>query len=80
MVAYLEAFREHAEAVRCNREDLVAAALLSQFDPIVLRKFQGYRDRTRDIALRMLNRQGAASTTISEALLDLQRWKSHNQR
>jgi hypothetical protein len=79
VVAYLEAYREHADAVRQDPDDPVAAAMLSQFDPVVLRKFQGYRDRTRDIAMRMLNRQGAASTTISEALMDLQRWKSHGQ-
>ena len=79
VVAYLEAYQEHAEGVRRDREDPVSSAMLSQFDPVVVRKFQGYRDRTRDIAMRMLNRQGAASTRISEALMDLQRWKSHGQ-
>ena len=79
VVAYLEAYREHVDGVRHDPEDPVSAAMLSQFDPIVVRKFQGYRDRTRDIAMRMLNCQGAASTRISEALMDLQRWKSHGQ-
>lgn len=79
VVGYLDAYREHVEGVRHDPQDAVAAAMLSQFDPVVVRKFQGHRDRTRDVAMRMLNWQGAASTRISEALMDLQRWKSHGQ-
>ena len=79
VVAYLDAYKEHAESVRRDPSDPVAQAMLSHFDPVIIRKFQGFRDRARDIAMRMLNRQGAASTRISEALMDLQRWKSHNQ-
>lgn len=79
VVAYLDAYREHAESVRKDPSDPVAQAMLSHFDPVIVRKFQGFRDRARDIAMRMLNRQGAASTWISEALMDLERWKSHNQ-
>ena len=79
VVAYLDAYREHAESVRKDPSDPVAQAMLSHFDPVIVRKFQGFRDRARDIAMRMLNRRGAASTRISEALMDLERWKSHNQ-
>lgn len=80
VVAYLEAFREYSDKVRADPEDRVAQAMLSHFDPVVVRKFQGYRDRTRDIAMRMLNRRGAPSTSITEALMDLRRWKSHGQK
>jgi len=79
VVAYLEAFQERSAAVTRDRNDPVAQVLLSHFDPVIVQKFQLYRDRTRDIAMRMLNRQGAASTTISESLMDLRKWKSHNQ-
>jgi hypothetical protein len=79
VVAYLEAFQERSAAVAKDRNDPVAQVLLSHFDPVIVQKFQLYRDRTRDIAMRMLNRQGAASTTISESLMDLRKWKSHNQ-
>ena len=79
VVASIEAHREHMAAVRKDPNDQAALTMLSKFDPIIVRKFQGYRDRTRDIAMRMLDRQGAAATTISEALLDLSKWKSHGQ-
>src|ERR1700685_1252695 len=79
VIAYLEAYEEHSGVVRRAPDDRAAAMMLTQFDPVMVRKFQGYRDRTRDIAMRMLNRQGAASTLISEALMDLSRWKSHGQ-
>ena len=79
VVAYVQTFDFYSEAVRKNPEDPVAAAMLSQFDPIVVRKFQGYRDRARDIAMKMLNRTGGESTRASSALMDIDRWKSHNQ-
>ena len=63
-----------------NRDDAVAAAMLSQFDPIVVLKFQGYRDRTQDIAMRMLNRWGANSTSISSDLMNIEMWKSQGQK
>jgi hypothetical protein len=79
VVAYLEAFREHSEAFGKNPTDPVVQAMFQRFDPVMVRKFQLYVQRTRDIAMRMLNRQGAASTRISESLLDVRQWKSHNQ-
>jgi hypothetical protein len=80
VIAYLDAYREHSEAVRRDPNDPVAVVMLAQFDPVVVRKFQGYRDRTRDIAMRMLDRQGAASSKITEAFMDLSKWKSHGQK
>jgi ATP-dependent protease ClpP protease subunit len=79
VVAYLEAFREHSETFAKSPTNPVAQAMFQRFDPVIVRKFQLYVERTRDIAERMLNRWGAASTTISHSLLDVRQWKSHNQ-
>ncbi len=79
VVAYLQAYEEHSTAVNLNPDDRRSAAMLNQFDPVIVRKFQGQRDRATDIAMNMLNRLGANSSAITESLLDLQRWKSHGQ-
>jgi Serine dehydrogenase proteinase len=79
VVGYLQAYEEHSRAVLANPENRAATAMLARFDPMVIRKFQGQRDRATDIAMRMLNRQGLNSSAITEALLDLSRWKSHGQ-
>jgi len=79
VVAYLEAFREHSEAFAAKPTDPVAQAMFHRFDPVIVRKFQLYVDRTREIAMRMLNRTGMASTLISQSLMDVRQWKSHNQ-
>jgi hypothetical protein len=79
VIAYLEAYETHFQAVRRDSGDQASQLMLKQFDPVVVRKFAGQRDRTRDIALKLLNRIGAPSTTISESLMNLSLWKSHGQ-
>jgi hypothetical protein len=79
VIAYLEAYETHFQAVRNDPGDQASQLMLQQFDPVVVRKLRGQRDRTRDIALKLLNRVGAASTTISENLMNLSLWKSHGQ-
>jgi len=79
VVGYLQAYEEHSQSLTANPADRTAATMLARFDPMVIRKFQGQRDRATDIAMRMLNRQGLNSSAITEALLDLGRWKSHGQ-
>ncbi len=79
VIAYLEAFQHYFDAVGADPADQASQLMLQQFDPVVVRKLQGQRDRTRDIALKLLNRVGAPSTTISESLMNLSLWKSHGQ-
>jgi Serine dehydrogenase proteinase len=79
VIAYLEAYDAHFNAVRSDPGDQASQIMLQQFDPVVVRKLRGQRDRTRDIALKLLNRVGAPSTTISENLMNLSLWKSHGQ-
>lgn len=79
VIAYLEVYETHFNAVKADPGDQASQIMLQQFDPVVVRKLRGQRDRTRDIALKLLNRVGAPSTTITENLMDLSRWKSHGQ-
>ncbi len=79
VIAYLQAYETHFQAVQRDPGDQASRLMLQQFDPVVVRKFAGQRDRTRDIALKLLNRIGAPSTTISENLMNLSLWKSHGQ-
>lgn len=79
VIAYLEAFQFYFDAVARDPADRASQLMLQQFDPVVVRKLRGQRDRTRDIALKLLNRLGAPSTTITENLMSLSRWKSHGQ-
>jgi hypothetical protein len=55
-MSYLEAYEEHAEALRKNPKDQVALLMLDRFDPKVVRKFQGIRDRVRTFAEDLLKR------------------------
>jgi hypothetical protein len=79
IISYLAAFEEHAAAHRRNPTDPVALLMLDRFDPRMVRKFQGLRDRVRTFAEDRLKRHGAPSSTISEALLDSTIWKTHGQ-
>ncbi len=79
VMAYLEAYEQHAEALRNNPKDQVALLMLDRFDPKVVRKFQGIRDRVRTFAEDLLKRRGAPASRISQELMSPARWKTHGQ-
>lgn len=86
--SYLEAFREHSEALREDPTDPVAMLMLKKMDPTKFKHFETVMRRARTIAEDLL-KQGMfralpAGSTISytstaAALLDPTRWPSHGQ-
>jgi ClpP class serine protease len=79
VVAYLEAYDEHAAALRADYKDPIALLMLDSFDAKVVRKFQGIRDRVRTFAEDLLKRQGLPASAISAELLSPRLWKTHGQ-
>jgi ATP-dependent protease ClpP protease subunit len=79
IMAYLGAFEEHSAAHRRNPTDPVALLMMDRFDPRLVRKFEGIRDRVRTFAEDRLKRHGAPASSISQELLDSTRWRTHNQ-
>lgn len=79
VVAYLEAYDQHAGALSKNPKDPLALLMLDRFDPKVVWKFQGIRDRVRTFAEDLLKRRGAPASTIAIELMSSARWKTHGQ-
>lgn len=79
VTAYLEAYQEHVAALRKDPKDPVALLMLDGFDPKVVRKFQGIRDRVRSFAEDLLKRRGAPASGIVAELMSAARWKTHGQ-
>jgi hypothetical protein len=79
VLCYLDAFKDHSEALRKNPEDPVASLMLSKLDPTTLRNFEAIRDRARNFAEDQLKRKGRNFSEIASALLDTTRWPSHGQ-
>lgn len=79
VLSYLDAFRQHSEALRSTPEDPVARLMLSKLDPTTVRHFEAIRDRTRNFAESQLKRKGRNFSQIAGALMDLRRWPSHGQ-
>ena len=79
VTAYLEAYYEHVQALRKDPKDPVALLMLDGFDPKVVRKFQGIRDRVRSFAEDLLKRRGAPASSIVQDLMSAARWKTHGQ-
>ena len=76
---YLDAYAEHARALRENPEDPVARIMLEQIDPATLSKFEAIRDRARNLAEDLLRLKGKNFTQIASDLMDRRRWPSHGQ-
>lgn len=76
---YLASYWQHAKALETDREDPVAAIMFDKFDPVLVRKFEGIRDRARSLAEDLLKRRSLPYTKIVSSLMDIDRWKSHNQ-
>lgn len=76
---YLAAYKQHETALKLDREDPVAQLMFDKFDPVLVRKFEGIRDRARSLAEDLLKRRSLPYTMIVSNLMDIERWKSHNQ-
>ena len=79
VLVYLEAYNEHARALRANPNDPVAQLMFDKFDPTIVKKFEGIRDRARNLAENLLKRRGRNFSKITSDLMDINRWQSHNQ-
>jgi ATP-dependent protease ClpP protease subunit len=79
VLVYLNAYEEHAKALRENPNDPVAQLMFDKFDPTLVKKFEGIRGRTRNLAENLLKRRGKNFSAITKALMDIERWQSHNQ-
>lgn len=79
VLVYLEAYEEHAKALRANPSDPVAQLMFDKFDPTLVRKFEGIKGRTRTLAENLLKRRGKNYSAITSALMDINRWQSHSQ-
>jgi hypothetical protein len=76
---YVAAYKQHEQALKVDREDPVAQLMFDKFDPVLVRKFEGIRDRARSLAEDLLKRRSLPYTLIVSKLMDIDRWKSHNQ-
>lgn len=76
---YVASYQQHAKALETDREDPVAAIMFEKFDPVLVKKFEGIRDRARSLAEDLLKRRSLPYTKIVSSLMDIDRWKSHNQ-
>ncbi|WP_177248793.1 hypothetical protein [Bradyrhizobium sp. Ghvi] len=79
VTGYLEAYEGHCAALRRDPQDQIALLMLDSFEARTVQKFQGIRDRVRTFAEDMLKRRGAPSSTISHALMNSSKWKTHGQ-
>lgn len=79
VIAYVEAYAEHAEALVKDPKNPVALLMLQNFDAKIVHKFKGIRDRVRTFAEDLLKRQGLPASTISTELMSSSRWKTHGQ-
>lgn len=79
VLVYLAAYEQHAKALREDPQDPVAQLMFDKFDPTLVRKFEGIRGRTRNLAENLLKRRGKNFSAITSTLMDIDRWQSHNQ-
>ena len=79
VLRYLAAYRDREEELRLNPGDPVAHFKLEQFDANLIHKFQGIRDRARDLAENLLKRRGLPFSAIAAFFMNIDVWKSHNQ-
>jgi hypothetical protein len=79
VLAYLDAYKTHSEALRKDPSDPVARLMLRKLDPTTARHFEAIRDRARNFAEDQLKRKGRNFTQIASAFMDIRRWPSHGQ-
>ena len=81
--SYLDAYSVHANALKADRDDIVAQIMLGKLDPATLRSCESAVKRARQAAENLLKRGmfrdgGNWTSTVTE-LLDTGRWLSHGQ-
>jgi ATP-dependent protease ClpP protease subunit len=79
VLVYLEAYEQHAKALRDDPQDPVAQLMFDKFDPTLVKKFEVIKGRTRTLAENLLKRRGKNFSAITGTLMDINRWQSHNQ-
>jgi len=79
VLSYLDAYKQHSEALTKNPDDTVARIMLEKLDPTTLRKFESVRDRARNFAESQLKLKGKNWSKIASDLMDTTRWPSHGQ-
>ena len=80
---YLDAYKEHAETLTNDPDNVAARIMLEKLDPATLRLCEVATERARQAAENLLKRgmfrkSGNWSLTVTE-LLDTGRWLSHGQ-
>jgi len=79
VLSYLDAFDNAAKALRDMPNDPVLKVQIASFDPTIIRTFTAVKERARTLAENLLKRQGSTYTAIAAALMDTERFPSHNQ-
>jgi serine dehydrogenase proteinase len=83
--SYLDAYEQHAQALRENPSDAAAQLMLSKMSPETVRSLETVRLRAQRLAEDQLKlgmfRRGAAGnyTKIASELIDTNKWVSHGQ-
>jgi hypothetical protein len=81
--SYLDAFREHSEALRKDPDDPVARMMLEKLDPGTLKLFEAVRKRSLKLAedqlkIGMLRNKGYY-TSVAAKLIDTDHWLTHGK-
>lgn len=79
VLSYLDAFAIIAAELRKAPDDPVFKVQIASFDPTVLQTFEAVRLRARTLAENLLKRVGLNYTAVAAALMDTDRFPSHNQ-
>jgi ATP-dependent protease ClpP protease subunit len=79
VLQYLAAYQQHERALKEDRDDPVAQLMFNKFDPVLVKKFEGISFRARSLAEDLLKRRSLPYTKIVSDLMDIARWRSHNQ-
>lgn len=81
--SYLDAFHLHAERLKADPSDPVAAVMLSKMEPATVRKLERIVERSRSIAeallVQAMVKDSAQAQRIATELSDTTKWHSHGQ-
>ncbi|MCX6468935.1 MAG: hypothetical protein NTW76_06430 [Corynebacteriales bacterium] len=81
--SYIDAYEQHAQALRTDPEDPVARLMLDKFDPAVLEKLIRASKRSTVIASELLQsamiKRKPTADAIAAKLSDTAQWHSHGQ-
>jgi hypothetical protein len=84
VLSYLDAYKEHSDALRTNPGDPVARLMLSKLDPVTVKLFEAVRDRSlrfaeKQMQFGMFSKQAGNWSKIASALMDPRRYPTHGQ-